>query len=202
MYKKYLTHCIIINANNGGITMGKLKFICGNIVDDDILKLGDAIVLPTNPMMRCGAGVSGEIFKKAGADALERYIEISFGISYDNPPGMNEMKVCETRITPGFDLPCEIIFAQGPKVYEYENYNEALQLLLLTYKNILKTAIDNKYQSILLPAMGTGSYGFSHSSTAEYVVNLLNEYLLFCDLTVYFVIYEQNALNIYLTANQ
>ena len=48
--------------------MGKLVILHGNIVDDDILKLGDTIVLPTNPMMRCGAGVSGAVFKKAGVD--------------------------------------------------------------------------------------------------------------------------------------
>ena len=36
--------------------MGKLKILCGNIVDDEILKLGDAIVLPINPMMRFGSG--------------------------------------------------------------------------------------------------------------------------------------------------
>ena len=38
--------------------MGKLNIVCGNIVSDKILKLGDAIVNPTNPMMRPGAGVS------------------------------------------------------------------------------------------------------------------------------------------------
>ena len=46
--------------------MGKLNIVCGNIVSDEILKLGDAIVNPTNPMMRPGAGVSGEIFRMAG----------------------------------------------------------------------------------------------------------------------------------------
>ena len=66
--------------------MGTLKLLCGNIVDDEYLELADAIVLPTNPMMRCGAGVSGAIFRKAGVDALEQYIELKFGISYYNPP--------------------------------------------------------------------------------------------------------------------
>lgn len=74
------------------MSMGNLIVLHGNIVDDDILKLGDAIVLPTNPMMRCGAGVSGVIFKKAGVDQLEKYTEKVFGISYYDTTRKNEMK--------------------------------------------------------------------------------------------------------------
>lgn len=71
--------------------MGKVAILCGDIVSDEILKRGEAIVLPTNPMMRCGAGVSGAIFKRAGVDELEQYCEETFGISYYNAPGVNEM---------------------------------------------------------------------------------------------------------------
>ena len=58
--------------------MGKLEVICGDIVSDDILACGDAIVLLNNPMMRCGAGVSGAIFKKTGVDEL-RSMRFSLG---------------------------------------------------------------------------------------------------------------------------
>ena len=98
--------------------MGNIVLLHGNIVDDNILKLGNAIVLPTNPMMRCGAGVSGAIFKRAGIDRLEQYTEKAFGISYYDMTRKNEMKPTEVRVTPGFALPCDIIFAQGPKAYE------------------------------------------------------------------------------------
>lgn len=99
--------------------MGRIILLTGNIVDDEILKLGDAIVLPTNPMMRCGAGVSGAIFHKAGVDDLESYTQRRFEISYYDTTRKNEMRTTETRVTPGFALPCDIIFAQGPKAYEY-----------------------------------------------------------------------------------
>lgn len=178
--------------------MGMLKLLCGNIVDDEYLKLADAIVLPTNPMMRCGAGVSGAIFRKAGVDALEQYTELKFGISYYNPPGMNEMKVGEIRTTPGFALPCEIIFAQGPKAYEYESFDEALQALLSTYQNILKHAIQMNYQAILMPAIGTGSYGFTHSDTARDVIKLLKDFVSNEEMIVYFIVYEQDTLDKYL----
>lgn len=178
--------------------MGDLVILHGNIVDDDILKLGDAVVLPTNPMMRCGAGVSGAIFKKAGVDQLEQYTEKAFGISYYDTTRKNEMKPTEVRMTPGFALPCDIIFAQGPKAYEYADFKDALILLLQTYQNVIHTAIICGYKSILLPALGTGSYGFSHEDTAQSVMNLLKTVLQDNDLTVYFVLYEEKSKNIYL----
>lgn len=178
--------------------MGNLVILHGNIVDDDVLKIGDAIVLPTNPMMRCGAGVSGAIFKKAGVDKLEQYTEKAFGISYYDITRKNEMKPTEVRVTPGFALPCDIIFAQGPKAYEYEAFDVALNLLLQTYQNIIHTAIVCDYKSILLPALGTGSYGFSHKDTAESVMNLLKTVLQDTNLTVFFVVYEEGSKGIYL----
>ena len=178
--------------------MGNLVILHGNIVDDDILKLGDAIVLPTNPMMRCGAGVSGAIFKKAGVDRLEQYTEKAFGISYYDMTRKNEMKPTEVRVTPGFALPCDIIFAQGPKTYEYDDFKDALILLLQTYQNVLHTAIVRGYKSILLPALGAGSYGFTHKETAQSVMNLLKTVLQGNNLTVYFVVYEEKCRSLYL----
>ena len=178
--------------------MGKLIVLHGNIVDDDILKLGNAIVLPTNPMMRCGAGVSGAIFKKAGVDRLEQYTEKAFGISYYDITRKNEMKPTEVRVTPGFGLPCDIIFAQGPKAYEHEAFEDALNLLLQTYQNIIHTAFVRGYKSILLPALGTGSYGFTHVDTAQSVMNVLKVALQENNLIVYLVVYEEESRNIYL----
>lgn len=177
--------------------MERFKIITGNIVDDDILKLGDAIVLPTNPMMRCGAGVSGAIFKKAGVDALERYTERAFGISYYDLSRKNEMKPAQVRVTPGFELPCDIIFAQGPKAYQYKCFDDALALLLRTYRNVLETAVSRGYQAILMPALGTGTYGFGHKETAEPVVNLIQDFVESNELTVYLVLYENGIDTLY-----
>lgn len=101
-------------------------------------------------------------------------------------------------MTPGFELPCDIIFAQGPKAYEYEDFKDAFILLLQTYQNVVRTAINRGYKTILLPALGTGSYGFTHEDTAQSVMNLLKAVLQGTSLTVYFVVYEEESKNIYL----
>lgn len=82
--------------------MGQFIVKVGNIVDDELLKKADAIVCPTNPMMKLGSGACGAIFRKAGVKELEDYTEKAFGLSYDNSENPNAMKPTEIRITPGF----------------------------------------------------------------------------------------------------
>ena len=92
--------------------MGKLKILIGDITSDEILKGHDAIVNATNPAMMHGGGVCGAIFDKVGTKELEAYIKENF---------KTLMRVGEVRITPGFNLGMDIIFAQGPKYYDYDN---------------------------------------------------------------------------------
>ena len=177
--------------------MCSLHVLVGNIVDDELLRKVDAVVLPTNPMMRCGAGVSGAIFHKAGVDALESYTERRFGISYFDESRHNEMKPTEVRITPGFALPCDIIFAQGPKAYDYPNLDTAMEFLLTTYVNIFKAAAEQRWTALLIPALGTGSYGFSHEDTASKVTRLLAELTSMYGITAYLVLNDATVLEYY-----
>lgn len=175
----------------------KLHIISGDITDDRLLKLADAIVVPTNPMMRCGAGVSSAVFQKAGVDVLEQYTERTFGISYYDKTRKNEMKTTEVRITPGFALPCDIIFAQGPKLYDFDDFQTALNLLLRTYHNILQKSVECGFKNILIPALGTGSYGFTHDSTAKQVVNVISSFIRRHQLDVYFVVSSDEIKELY-----
>ncbi|MBQ7134511.1 MAG: macro domain-containing protein [Ruminococcus sp.] len=175
----------------------KLHIISGDITDDRLIRLADAIVVPTNPMMRCGAGVSSAVFQKAGVDVLEQYTERTFGISYYDKTRKNEMKTTEVRITPGFALPCDIIFAQGPKLYDFDDFRTALKLLLRTYHNILQKSVECGFKNILIPALGTGLYGFTHDSTAKQVVNVISSFIRRHQLDVYFVVSSDEIKELY-----
>ena len=171
--------CKEIDTGNKFVKHPYFNIVVGNIVDDEILLKGDAIVLSSNPMMRFGGGVSGEIFKKAGVDRLESYAMSKYGISYENSNRDNEMKVGEVRITKGFGIPMDIIWVCGPKIWDYpeEEYASAEQWLLETYQNLLRFTYEQGYSSILLPSIGTGSYGFEHKYVGEKVSKLINEFL-------------------------
>lgn len=196
-YRYYPNQMVFNKVLDALLNTKKLHIISGNTVSDDILKLGDAIVNPTNPMMRPGGGVSGAIFRKAGVDDLENYTADKYGISYYNSPGMNEMRVTDVRITPGFALEKDIIFAQGPKLWEYESYDEAFFLLKTTYKNVVEAAQKAGYNSILIPSLGTGEYGFEHDTIAEHVVKLLDELADNYGIEIYLVLYDDETLQIY-----
>lgn len=152
--------------------MGRLFIDHGNIVDDKFLNWCDVIVNPTNPLMKFGSGVCGAIFQKAGQQALEDCTERLYGVSFEHQE--NAMKPTEIRFTGGFALPCNILFAQSPKRWNYPE-DDAESLLLETYENALCGAAEMGYRRVLIPALGTGHYGFTHEETAKKVVDLLKE---------------------------
>lgn len=167
--------------------MNNIKIVCGSIVDDKLLAKVEAIVNPTNPYMIYGSGVCGAIFKKAGIKNLEQYCKETFNFN---------MSVKEIRITPGFNIGCDIIFAQGPKVYDYKDYKLAEFDLLETYKNILNKAIEKGYKAIALPFLGTGIYGFKHELVALPIINLLTN-SSFKDLAIILVNINNNVCEFY-----
>lgn len=176
-----------------------LTIIAGNIVDDELLNKADAIVNPTNPMMKMGMGVSMAIFQKAGVDELEEYTAKTFNISYADISRANEMKETEIRLTPGFKIPCDIIFVQSPNLEHYNcaDYPVAYDKLINTYKNLLDFSISNGYKTILLPSLGTGHYGFKHKDVARDVITLLKEYTSDSLINVIFVLLDEETKSIY-----
>ncbi len=156
--------------------MAKINVECASIVDDNLLNKADAIVNASNPYMVFGSGVCGAIFKKAGVQELESYCKEKW---------KDDMIVGEIRITPGFRIPCDIIFAQGPRVYDYKDYRSAEDDLLMTYGNLLKTAIERGYKTVIIPSLGTGVYGFRHEVIAKPVLSLLRSQT--SSLEIYFV---------------
>ncbi len=158
-----------------------------SIVSDKLLENADVVINPTNPYMIAGSGVSGLIFKKAGKEKLENYCKEKYHIP---------MKVGEVRVTKGFNIPCDILFVQGPKRYDYQTLEEALEKLILTYQNLLEFCFENNYKTILLPSLGTGIYGFKHEEVIGPVMKLLtvDKYK---PLEIKYVIYDKEVYEYY-----
>ena len=167
------------------IKLGKLQILVGDITNDDILKDHDAIVNATNPAMMHGGGVCGAIFDKAGSTLLSNYIKNNFSTN---------MVVGEMRITPGFKIGMDIIFAQGPKYYECDN---PIAELKKTYLNLLDTITCNNYKNVLLPSLGTGIYGYKHEDVGKMVVDTINEYIKDTDINIDLVLYFEKDKKYY-----
>lgn len=169
--------------------MGRLSILVGDITSDELLKNHDCIVNTTNPRMVCGGGVSQAIFHKAGEEQLENYTQLKYNISYFTEN--NLMTVGEVRITPGFNLGLDIMFVQGPKEYDYDNFEIAKSLLLSTYANLINVAHSKGYKSVLCPSLGTGSYCFLHKDIAKEVVTTIKENIKNIDLDIDLVLYDE-----------
>lgn len=163
--------------------MGKLKIVCGNILD--YLDGMDAIVNSNNQYMICGSGVCGVIYKKANKEKLEAYCKNNF----------NEyMKVNEVRITSGFDLGINIIHIYCPKYYESK---DPINELLDGYENIFKVAKEEDYKNILSVSLGTGIHGYNHNEVAKEVVNMLNKLVKEYDINFNLVLANKEIMKIY-----
>ena len=167
------------------IKLGSLQILVGDITSNNILEGHDAIVNATNPEMMHGGGVCGAIFDKAGAKELTNYIKNNFSTN---------MLVGEMRITPGFKIGMDIIFAQGPKYYECDFPIEELKK---TYLNLLDTIKSNNYKNVLLPSLGTGIYGYKHSDVGKMVVDTLSEYIKDTDINIDLVLYFEKDKKYY-----
>ncbi len=167
------------------IKLGSLQILVGDITSNNILEGHDAIVNATNPAMMHGGGVCGAIFDKAGSRELTNYIKNNFSTN---------MVVGEMRITPGFKIGMDIIFAQGPKYYECDFPIEELKK---TYLNLLDTIKSNNYKNVLLPSLGTGIYGYKHSDVGKMVVDTLSEYIKDTDINIDLVLYFEKDKKYY-----
>ena len=61
-------------------------------------------------------------------------------------------------------------------LYDFVDFQIALDLLLKTYENILQKAVECGFKTILVPALGTGSYGFTHEDIARKVIKTITKF--------------------------
>ena len=122
----------------------------------------DAIVNAANPMLMRGSGVAGAIHKAAGKE-LERYCEPYAPINTG-----------EALTSPAFNLSNKyVIHAVGPKYFHDKNPAE---LLKTTVANVLAQCKKFDIQTIALPAISTGSYGYPTIEAAEIIINTLQDW--------------------------
>lgn len=174
------------------------KIVVGNIVDDNLLNGKDAFVLPTNPKMRYGMGVSEVAFRKAGIEVLEKYCEEKYDVGYNESQFKNDMIPTEVRVTPGFGLGMDIIFAQSPNTV-YFNIEECdlYPLLFKTYENIFSTIVEHKYHNVIMPSLGTGHYGFDHEKVAKVIVPMVSKFSKEKNVNVTLCLIDDKLVKIY-----
>ena len=151
------------------------------IIRQDILKLKcDAIVNPTNCELSPDGGLDLELHKEAGEELLRDCYAIG-GI-----------KVGEAVITKGYNLLAKyVIHTAGPVWSGGENCEEAL--LRSCYENALKTAEENRCESVAFPLISSGAYGYPKDEVLKIAIDTISSFLLKNDMMIYLVVFDKTA---------
>lgn len=126
----------------------------------------DAIVLPANPHLAEGPGVSVAVFGKAGRERLMA-----------DCAKLGEVEVGKAVVTEAYALPCKyIIHAVVPRRGDADSYQEDCELLSKAYLSALRLADQLKCASLAIPLLSAGNNGFELDVAAQVAINSLSVY--------------------------
>ncbi len=134
------------------------------VVSVDITTLAvDAIVNAANDSLLGGGGVDGAIHRRAGPELLAACRRIG-----GCPTG-------EVRLTPGFNLPARfVIHAVGP-IWQGGARGEDI-CLAQVYEQVMRTAVSQGFQTLAVPCISTGAYGFPKPLACELALRVMGDY--------------------------
>ena len=139
------------------------------LVEGDITQLGtDAIVNAANERLAHGGGVAA-VIARAGGPTIQKESTQWVHEHGRVPTG-------SAAITSGGQLKADyVIHAVGP-VYDTMSPSKAADLLTSAVTSALQMADDHSLQSIALPAISTGIYGYPIEEAAEVMLRAAIDY--------------------------
>ena len=140
----------------------RLQVVHGDITEEQV----DAVVNAANRQLAHGGGVAGAIVRAGGSEIREE----SRAWVEENGP----VPTGEAAITTAGDLPASyVIHAVGPV---WEDRGEEPELLASAVESALTLAESRGLESISLPAISSGIYGFPKPLAAEVIWDAVISY--------------------------
>lgn len=146
----------------------------------------DAIVNAANTKLLPGGGVCGAIFKAAG------FLPLALACRK-----IGSCAVGDAVMTKGFKLKAKaIIHTVGP-VYGKDPANQE-RLLGDCYRNSLRLAAENGFESIAFPLISSGIYGYPKDKALNIAINAIKDFLQASetDMQVFLVVYDKASFEI------
>ncbi|CAM4448379.1 macro domain-containing protein [Vibrio agarivorans] len=142
--------------------MLNIALLNGDITQAEV----DAIVNAANPKMLGGGGVDGAIHRAAGPALLRACFDVE----------ENNGKRCgwgDAKITSAGELNAKyVIHAVGPIYHQFCDPKAVLQS---AYRQALNLALENNCESVALPAISCGAYGYPQPEAAQVALSVCSE---------------------------
>ena len=153
------------------------------IIREDLARVdADAIVVPAGPNLLPDGGAAYQVARAAGYRRVRRACKRLGGCA-----------VGQAAATPAFDLPAShIIHAVGP-VWQGGSADEA-RLLRSAYDSALVLALRLNANSVAMPLLSTGTFGYPMREAFEIAVEAIRAFLETADLDVLLVVYDKRAV--------